>query len=207
MKHAPTWVLSLLDPNPFGDNIQLGFSWIYEALDSGCSGTKCVEIASSALKLLGKRFYSWSSYTGEECLDSFPLTKALSPKFPRHIQDMSPSASIGLSRLLQFLRKTPLLVFTSKFQPTYPLQSRCLALKIKIFRTSVSGWSRRWRMSQIKTVATFSKQLGDLSVGGLPLDAYSTERQAHGRILSTPTTIIAVTRRLEELQYPNTTDH
>ena len=77
MKHAPTWVLSLLDPNPFGDNIQLGFSWIYEALDSGCSGTKCVEIASSALKLLGKRFYSWSSYTGEECLDSFPLTKAL----------------------------------------------------------------------------------------------------------------------------------
>ena len=41
MKHAPTWALSLLvhlDPNPFGDDIQLGFSWVYEVLDSGYWG-------------------------------------------------------------------------------------------------------------------------------------------------------------------------
>jgi len=67
MKHAPTWVLSPLihlDPNPFGDNMQLGFSWIYEALDSGYSGRKCLEVASKVVRLLGKRFYPRGFHTG-----------------------------------------------------------------------------------------------------------------------------------------------
>jgi len=67
MKHAPTWALSLLihlDPIPFGDSVQLGFSWVYEVLDFGYSGRKCVEMASNIVRLLGKRFYFWGFHAG-----------------------------------------------------------------------------------------------------------------------------------------------
>jgi len=44
------------------------------------------------------------------------------------------------------------------------------------------------------------------SVGGLLLEGRSTEQRAHDRILSIPTTTIAVAVHLEELQSPNTTE-
>jgi len=80
-KHAPTWALSLLvhlDPNPFRDNIELGFSWIPEILNSGYSGRECLEVASKVVRPLGQDFYSRDFHTGVRSAWIPPLLAFLS---------------------------------------------------------------------------------------------------------------------------------
>jgi len=98
-----SWALSVsihLYPHPCEDNIQLGFSWVTEALNSGYP-------VSKAVRLSGKRPHSWDFHIGVRSVWIFPLLTFLSlsevfystdpPPHPGHTAPRIPLASRGHS--------------------------------------------------------------------------------------------------------------
>jgi hypothetical protein len=165
---SPSWALSAsihLDPHPFEDNIELGFSWVAGALNSGYPEEECFGMAREVVRLLGKRFYSWSFYHDVKSAWIPPLLAFLSlsekfdsvnsPPYPGFIALHILSTSRGYPGFCKSL----LPVLASTLLPTHPLQSRCLALKI--FHTFISGWFSEMENVSDKDRGNLVEAIGD----------------------------------------------
>ena len=135
--------LSHLDPFPIADNVEYGFSWIADLLNSRYPDHERYSMASMVMKLLGKHVDSINSWQ----LDPSWVSALMSflSLGEKYYTTGSPSypGLLALRILLSGpgnldLGARVLPILTSTLIPTHPLKSRSLALGI--FHRFMVGW-------------------------------------------------------------------
>ena len=134
--------LSALDPFRTGNNLECGFSWIADLLNSRYTDLERYQMASKVIEYLGKLAYNvYFGSANPDWVSSLVSFLSLGEQF---YSTSTPYPGLLTFRILSWIREcygpspTILPVLTSTLSPAHPLRARSLALDI--FNRSMNLW-------------------------------------------------------------------
>jgi len=178
-----------LDPFQVMDNVESGFLWITEILNSKYEEYRRYQMASKIMELLGKHFYygdpddivrvqgSWIA----PLLGFLSLSEEFHPMEPPPYPGMMALYILSSNRISADFAVAILPALSSTLLPTHPLRSRSLALKV--FHRLMPGWlSSQMESAFYKDLDKLLQAVGDpfrSTPGPHPRDRVSTRMLYH----------------------------